>query len=79
MVYSKGLKITNFYSAIKCKPSKSFQWFADAVSDAICASDVDKNYDLIAETMTLFENSAHGKTITNKEGSSTLIMQMLIQ
>jgi len=64
----KGLKITKFYNAIKYKPSKSFQLFADEVSDARRAGDVDKNYDLIAETMKLFGNSAYGKTITNKEG-----------
>ena len=45
-----------------------FQKFADEVSDARRAGDVDKNYDLIAETMKLFGNSAYGKTITNKEG-----------
>ncbi len=64
----KGLKITKFYNAIKYKPSCSFQKFADEVSDARRAGDVDKNYDLIAETMKLFGNSAYGKTITNKEG-----------
>ena len=45
-----------------------FSKFADEVSDARRAGDVDKNYDLIAETMKLFGNSAYGKTITNKEG-----------
>ena len=64
----KGLKITKFYNAIKYKPSYSFKNFADEVSNARRAGDIDKNYDLIAETMKLFGNSAYGKTITNKEG-----------
>ena len=41
------------------------------MSDARKAGDVDKAYELIAETMKLFGNSAYGKfgnTITNKEG-----------
>ena len=41
----KGLKRTKFCNAIKYKPSKSFQLFADEVSDARRAGDVDKNYD----------------------------------
>ena len=44
------------------------QKFADEVSDARRAGDIDKSYELIAETMKLFGNSANGKTITNKEG-----------
>ena len=44
-----------------------FSKFADEVLDARLG-DVDKAYELIAETMKLFGNSAYGKTITNKEG-----------
>ena len=63
----KGLKITKFYNAIEYVGKESFKNFADEVSDARRAGDIDKNYELIAETMKLFGNSAYGKTITNKE------------
>jgi hypothetical protein len=63
----QGLKITKFHCAIKYTPEKSFQEFADEVSDARRAGDIDKAYELIAETMKLFGNSAYGKTVTNKE------------
>ena len=63
----KGLVITKFHCAIKYTPRESFKQFADEVSDARRAGDVDKAYELIAETMKLFGNSAYGKTITNKE------------
>ena len=46
---------------------KSFQQFAGEVSDARRAGDIDTAYELIAETMKLFGNSAYGKTVTNKE------------
>jgi hypothetical protein len=36
------------------------------VSDARRAGDIDKAYDLIAETMKHFGNSTYGKTVTNK-------------
>jgi hypothetical protein len=48
-------------------PEKSFQQFADEVSDARRAGDIDTSKELIAETMKLFGNSAYGKCITNKE------------
>ena len=63
----QGLVITKFHCAIKYNPECSFKTFADEVSDARRAGDVDKAYELIAETMKLFGNSAYGKTITNKE------------
>ncbi len=47
--------------------NKSFEEFADEVSDARCSGDVDKAYELIAETIKLFGNRAYGKTVTNKE------------
>ena len=63
-----GLKITKFHVGIEYESVKCFQKFADEISDARRAGDVDKAYELIAETMKLFGNSAYGKTITNKEG-----------
>ncbi len=60
----QGLK---FHCAIKYTPEKSFQQFEDEVSDARRAGDIDTAYELIAETMKLFGNSAYGKTVTNKE------------
>jgi hypothetical protein len=62
----QGLKITKFYCAIKYTPEKSFRQFADEVSDARRAGDIDKACKLTAETMKLFGNSAYGKTVTNK-------------
>ncbi len=50
----QGFKITKFHCAIKYTPEKSFQQFADEVSDARRAKDIDKAYELIAETMNLF-------------------------
>ncbi len=63
----QGLKITKFHCAIKYTPEKSFQQFADEASDARRARDIDKAYELLAETMKLFGNSRYGKTVTNKE------------
>ncbi len=63
----QGLVITKFYCAIKYRPKKSFQQFADEVSDARRAGYIDKAYELVAETMKLFGNSANEKTVTNKE------------
>jgi hypothetical protein len=62
LLYTLLLKIT-----IKYTPGKSSQQFADEVSDARSAGDIDKAYELIAETMKLFGNCAYGKTVTNKE------------
>ncbi len=63
----QGLIITKFHCAIKYTLEKSFQQFADEVSDARRAGDIKKAYELIAETRKLFGNSAYGKTVTNKE------------
>ncbi len=63
----QGLKITKFHCAIQYTPEKSFQQFADEVSDARRADDIDTSKELIAETMILFGNSAYGKTVTKKE------------
>jgi hypothetical protein len=63
----QGLVITKFHCAIKYTPKQSFKQFADEVSDSRRSGDVDKAYELIAETMKLFGNSAYGKCITNKE------------
>ncbi len=63
----QGLKITQFHCAIKYTPEKSFQQFADEVSDARRAGNIDDSKKLIAETMKLFRNSAYGKTVINKE------------
>ena len=39
-------------------PQRVFQQFADEVSDARRTGDIDKAYELLAETMQLFRNSA---------------------
>ena len=62
-----GLVITKFHCAIKYQGEYAFKDFADEVSDARRAGDVDTSKELIAETMKLFGNSAYGKTITNKD------------
>jgi hypothetical protein len=62
-----GLVITKFHCAIVYTPECAFKKFSDEVSDARRAGDIDKAYELIAETMKLFGNSAYGKCITNKE------------
>ncbi len=38
--------------------------------------DIDKAYELIAETLKLFGNSAYGKCITNKEKLYLQLMEM---
>jgi hypothetical protein len=65
----EGLIITKFHCAIQYQPEYAFNKFADEVS-----GDVDTAYELIAETMKLFVNSAYGKTITNKEKLFLLLM-----
>jgi hypothetical protein len=62
-----GFITSKFHCAFKYKPKQSFKGFADEVSDARRAGDVDKASELIAETMKLIGNSAYGKTKTNKE------------
>jgi hypothetical protein len=62
----QGLVITKFHCAIKYTPEQSFKQCADEASDARRAGDVDKTYQLIAETMKIFGNSAYGKCITSK-------------
>jgi hypothetical protein len=59
--------MTKFHYAIKFSPEKSFEQFANEVSDARHAEDIEKAYELKAETMKLFGNIAYGKTVTNKE------------
>ena len=49
----EGLIITKFHCAIKYQPEYAFNKFADEVSDARRAGDVDSAYELIAETMKL--------------------------
>ena len=66
-----GLEITKFHCLIKYEGTRCFKDFADEVSDARRAGDVNKDFELIAETMKLFGNSAYGKTITNKENFSS--------
>ena len=46
-----GLKITKFHVGIGYESNKCFKNFADEVSDARRAGDIDKAYELIAETM----------------------------
>ncbi len=71
MVSSTRIKKTKFQCAIKYKPEKNFQQFADLVSDARRAGDIDQEYELVAEAMNflmkLFGNSADGRTVTNKK------------
>jgi G:T-mismatch repair DNA endonuclease (very short patch repair protein) len=62
-----GLVIENVYQIVEFEPHPCFQQFADAVSDARRAGDVDALVFIIAETMKLFGNSAYGKTLTDKE------------
>ena len=66
-----GLEITKFHRLIAYEGTRCFKKFADEVSDARRAGDVNKDFELIAETMKLFGNSAYGKTITNKENFSS--------
>ena len=62
-----GLVITKFHCAIVYTPECALKKISDEVSDARRAGDIDKAYELIAETMKLFGNSAYGKTVNNKE------------
>ncbi len=73
----QGWVITKFYCDIKYTPEKSFQQFADELSDARRAGDIDKAYELIAETIKSFGNSAYGKTVTNKENCFNLSCTVL--
>ena len=62
----QGSKISKFHCSIKYTPEYAFKQFADEVSDARRAGDVDKAFESIAETMKLLGYSAYGKTATNK-------------
>jgi len=62
-----GLVITKIYQTVEFQPHPCFKTFADAVSDARRAGDVNTMLVIIAETMKLLGNSAYGKTITDKE------------
>lgn len=44
-----------------------FRGFGEAVSDARRAGDIDTSNAILADTMKLLGNSAHGKTVTNQE------------
>jgi hypothetical protein len=50
----RDLKITDFHCAIQYTPDKSFQQFANELSDARRAGDIDKSKELLDETMNLF-------------------------
>jgi G:T-mismatch repair DNA endonuclease (very short patch repair protein) len=62
-----GLVITKVYQVVEFQPHPCFKKFADAVSEARRAGDMDALLYIIAETMKLFGNSAYGKTLTDKE------------
>jgi hypothetical protein len=70
---AKGLLVTRIYQIVEYSPSKCFQTFGEAVSDARRAGDADPNKIIIAETNKLDGNSSHGKTITNKERHTEVI------
>ena len=74
----QGLIITKFHCAIQYTPIKCFETFANEVSDARRAGDVDDDKKLIAATMKLFGNSAYGKTVTIKKTLFQLLMVMKI-
>ncbi len=59
-------------------PEQSFKQFADEVSDARRAGDIDNSLKLIADTMKLFGNSAYGKCIANKERFKRQVMLITI-
>ncbi len=48
------------------------------MSDARRAGDIDKSKELIAETMKIFGNSVHGKTVTKKENLYQHLTRMKI-
>ncbi len=56
-VTGHGGYVTGYHLPIKYTPKQSFKKFADTVSDARSAGDVDKAYDLIAETVKFFHGS----------------------
>jgi hypothetical protein len=71
MVFTTWISYNKFHCAIKYISECASQDFANEVSNSRRAGDIDKAYELIAETMKLFGNSANGKTITNKERFKT--------
>ena len=67
-----GLIVTKIHQVMQYKPSTCFQPFADHVTRARRAGDVDASKKLIGETMKLLGNSAYGKTITNLDTHTTI-------
>ncbi|XP_072048373.1 uncharacterized protein [Amphiura filiformis] len=61
-----GLEITRVYQVVEYTPIACFSEFANAVSNARRAGDIDPSKSIIADTMKLMGNSSYGKTITNK-------------
>ncbi len=63
------LENSKFHCAIEYTPEKrrKIQNFVDEVSDARHPRDIEKAYELIAETMKMLGNSGYGKAITNKK------------
>ena len=62
-----GLVVTKIYEVIEYTPNRCFQTFADNVSNARRAGDIDPSKAIIAETSKLFGNAGYGGTLTNKE------------
>ena len=62
-----GLVVTEIYEVIEYTPNRCFQTFADNVSNARRAGDIDPSKAIIAETSKLFGNAGYGGTLTNKE------------
>lgn len=60
-----GLEISEIYTVVEYQPKTCFRDFGKTVSDARRQGDLDKDSNILAETMKLLGNSFYGKTLTN--------------
>ena len=63
----KGLVVSHIYQVVEFTPKWPFRKFVQEVSDARWAGDVDKDQEIIADTMKLIGNSGYGSLIMDKE------------
>ena len=60
-----GLIVDHVYQVVEYEPKPCFRHFAESVSTALRAGDVDPDKAIIVDTMKLLGNSGYGKTVTN--------------
>lgn len=68
-----GLIIKNVYMIVQFTPDKCFQKYCDDISDARRKGDLDKKYEILAETRKLEGNAPYGYTVMNKDSHTSTL------